>query len=125
MSYYDERWARSQLALGFHDPRHVTPETVKAVRSRMTRPGASAAALATLRGMHFAKQQSRYPTLQKPALILWGLQDSISAPAVGQRLAADLGGELVMFPHCGHFPMLEAAEASNATLKRFLQMELR
>ncbi len=125
MSYYDESWARSQLALGFHDPRHVTPEMVKVVRSRMTRPGASAAALATLRGMHFAKQQSRYPTLQKPALILWGLQDSISAPAVGQRLAADLGGELVMFPHCGHFPMLEAAEASNATLKRFLQLELR
>jgi pimeloyl-ACP methyl ester carboxylesterase len=73
--------------------------------------------------MHFAKQQRLYPTLKKPALVLWGLEDSISAPAVGQRLAADLDGELVMFPRCGHFPMVEAAEASNATLKRFLQMD--
>jgi len=125
MAYYDENWARSQLALGFHDSRHVTPDMVKTVRSRMSRPGACAAALATLRGMHFVKQQCRYPTLKMPALILWGLQDAISAPAVGQRLAADLGGELVMYPRCGHFPMLEAAESSSATLKRFLQMDLR
>jgi pimeloyl-ACP methyl ester carboxylesterase len=123
ITYNDENWARSQLAMGFHDARNVTPDMVKALRSRMSRPGASAAALATLRGMHFTKQQRLYPTLKKPALVLWGLQDSISAPAVGQRLAADLGGELVMFPRCGHFPMLEAAEASNATLKRFLQMD--
>lgn len=118
--FYDHSWLDSQVALGFHDPGHVTPRFVYAAKRRMDRPGARAAALATLRGMHFAMQQTRYSTLRIPALVMWGQKDSISGAAFGQQLAADLGGELVVFPRCGHFPMIEAPEASNAALRSFL-----
>jgi pimeloyl-ACP methyl ester carboxylesterase len=118
---YDSNWARSQLALGFHKPGQLTPDLVKKLKARMDRPGARAAALATLRGMHFVEQQARYTTLRRPALVLWGQDDSIAAPAFGRHLASDLAGELVVFPRCGHFPMIEATEASNAALKSFLR----
>ncbi len=121
LRFYDDSWVRSRLVLGFHDPRHVTPELARSVESRMALPGTRAATLAAMRGMHFAGQQTRYATLRAPALILWGQEDTIAAPAFGERLASDLGGELVVFPRCGHFPMIEVAEASNATLERFLR----
>jgi pimeloyl-ACP methyl ester carboxylesterase len=119
--FYDEAWARNHLAVGFHDLRQVRPEFVRSLQSRMARPGARAAALATMRGMHFVEQQNRYPSLGIPALVLWGQEDSISEPALGHRLANDLSGELLFFPRCGHFPMIEATEASNATLQYFLR----
>lgn len=119
--FFDHSWIDHQVALGFHDPGHVTARFVYAVKQRMDLPGARAAALATLRGMHYAILQTRYTTLRKPALVLWGEKDSISGPAFGRHLAADLGGELVVFPRCGHFPMIEAHEASNATLQNFLE----
>src|SRR5260370_10293124 len=54
----DSSWIDSHVVLEFHDPGHVTPKFVQAVKTRMDRPGARAAALATLRGMHFAIQQT-------------------------------------------------------------------
>ncbi len=125
LGFYDESCVRKQLALGFHDPSYVTPERVNTVASRMALPGARTAALATMRAMRFVEQQALYSTLKMPSLVLWGQEDAIASPAFGQRLAADLGAELVMFPRCGHFPMIEAAEASNAALERFLRASKR
>ncbi len=118
--WYDASWARNTLALGFHRPGQVTSDMVKRLKWRMELPGARAAALATLRAMHFVEQESRYRTLNRPALVLWGQHDAIAAPAFGRQLAADLRGELVVFPHCGHFPMIEATEVSTAVLRSFL-----
>jgi len=121
LGFYDERCVRAQLALAFHDPSYVTPERVKTVASRMASHAARIAALATMRAMRFAQQQTLYSTIRVPALVLWGLQDAIASPTFGERLAMDLGAELVIFPRCGHFPMIEAAEASNAALQPFLR----
>jgi len=76
--------------------------------------------LATLRAMHFAEQERAYRSLNRPALVLWGQHDAIAAPTFGRQLAADLRGELIVFPQCGHFPMIEAAEVSTAALRSFL-----
>ncbi len=121
--FYDGSFARTHLAFGFHGRGHVTADTVSMLQSRMDRPGARAGALATLRGMHFVQQQARYSTLRKPALVLWGQHDSISGPAFGRQLAGDLRSELIVFPRCGHFPMIEATEASTAALRSFLRAE--
>lgn len=118
--FNDEHSIRSQLQLAFHDKKYVTRERVQDVAARMAVPGAREAALATMRAMHFSDQQRRYSTLRMPSLVLWGMGDEISAPRFANRLATDLDARLVMFPGCGHFPMIEAAEASNAALVDFL-----
>ena len=118
--FNDEHSIRSQLQLAFHDKKYVTRARVQDVAARMAVPGAREAALATMRAMHFSDQQRRYSTLRMPSLVLWGMGDEISAPRFANRLATDLDARLVMFPGCGHFPMVEAAEASNAALVDFL-----
>ena len=41
--------------------------------------------------------------------------------AIGERLSGELpGARLVIYPSCGHFPMLEHARQSTAELARFL-----
>lgn len=118
--WYDSSWARGTLALGFHRPGQVTSDMVRRLKWRMDRPGARAAALATLRAMRFAEQERRYRSLEHPSLILWGQHDAISALAFGRQLAADLRAQLLVFPQCGHFPMIEAAEVSTRALQSFL-----
>ena len=117
--YYDQR-PDERLALAFYDQRFVTQQLVDDVERALDRPGTRAAALAAVRGMRFAEQQLRYRTLRKPTLLLWGREDRVTAPDVGERLARDLDAKLVVYPRCGHFPMIEAAEQSNAELARFL-----
>ncbi|HUM13753.1 MAG TPA: alpha/beta fold hydrolase [Myxococcaceae bacterium] len=118
--FNDEHSIRSQLRLAFHDKKYVTRARVEEVAARMAVPGAREAGLATMRAMHFSDQQRRYSTLRMPSLVLWGMGDEISAPRFANRLATDLHARLVMFPACGHFPMVEAAEASSAALVDFL-----
>ncbi len=118
--WYDSSWARNTLSLGFHRSGQVTSQMINSLKWRMDRPGARAAALATLRAMHFADQERGYRSLDRPALVLWGQHDAIAAPTFGRQLAADLRGELTVFPQCGHFPMIEAAEPSTAALRSFL-----
>jgi pimeloyl-ACP methyl ester carboxylesterase len=44
----------------------------------------------------------------------------VTPPSVGEQLAHDLSARLVVYPRCGHFPMIEAAAESTDELVRFL-----
>lgn len=118
--YYDQR-VDERLALAFHDQRFVTEELVHAVERAMARPGTRAAALATARGMRFAHLERRYRTIRQPVLLLWGREDTTTTVAHAERLARELpNAHLVVYPRCGHMPMIEAAAASTADLAAFL-----
>jgi pimeloyl-ACP methyl ester carboxylesterase len=117
--WYDQR-PDEKLALAFYDKRLLTQQLADDVERAMERPGTTAAALAAVRGQQFAAVQERYRTLHKPALLLWGREDVVTTLPMGERLAGDLGARLVVYPRCGHFPMLEAAAASTEELERFL-----
>ncbi len=124
ISFYDPRLIRHQMATAFYDSAYVTARRIKKAQSSMALPGSAGAALASMRGMRFSDQQTRYTSLRVPALVLWGQQDSISTPSFGHRLSADLSAQLIMYPRCGHFPMIEAKRASNAALAGFLREEV-
>jgi pimeloyl-ACP methyl ester carboxylesterase len=50
-----------------------------------------------------------------PALVLWGRDDPYVAPEMGERLAARLDAELVMFDDCSHWwPWERAPETADA-----------
>jgi len=119
-SMWFQQRTRYRLALAFHDIRYVTHGLVSDVKQMLSLPGSAATALAALRSMDFAAQQRKYSRLNKPALLLWGLDDSVTSPKVAERLARDLRADLRLYPSCGHFPMIEAARASNRDLAAFL-----
>jgi pimeloyl-ACP methyl ester carboxylesterase len=119
-AWYGER-AEDRMALAFHDQRFVTMELIDAVESALRRPGTYAAALAAVRGMHYEEVEAEYGTITQPALLLWGREDRVTPLEIGERLSRELpGARLVVYPGCGHFPMIEHAAQSTAELVRFV-----
>lgn len=120
-AWYGER-SEDKLALAFYDQRFVTLEFVEAVERAQRRPGTFAAALAAVRAMHYEAVEPRYHEILQPTLLLWGREDRVTPVAVAERLVRDLPrAELVVYPRCGHFPMIEAATGSTSELVRFLE----
>lgn len=118
--WYGER-SEDRIALAFHDRSFVTQALVDDVERAMRRPGTHAAALAAVRAMRYEAQEARYREIEQPALLLWGREDIVTPVGVGERLARDLpGARLVVYPGCGHFPMIEHARQSTRELIRFL-----
>jgi pimeloyl-ACP methyl ester carboxylesterase len=118
--FYGER-AEDTTAIAFFDKSYLTQDLVDAVERGFERPGTKAAALAAVRGQRFAELEARYRTLTQPALLLWGREDVVTPLRYGERLVADLPrAKLVVYPRCGHFPMIEAKNASDADLVAFL-----
>ena len=118
--YYKER-PDERLSLAFYDPTIVNEKLAEDIERAVERPGTVAAALAAVRGQTFAEVEKRYRTIKKPTLLLWGREDVVTTLDFGERLSKELpDARLVVYPRCGHFPMLEAASASTIELSKFL-----
>mgnify|MGYP001306832235 CR=1 FL=1 len=118
--YYKQR-ADERMSLAFYDKRYVTESLVEEVDAALDRPGTVAAALAAVRGQRYAEIEAKYRTIDKPVLLLWGREDLVTPLKYGERLVRDLpSSKLVVYPRCGHFPMIEARDASNRDLVAFL-----
>jgi pimeloyl-ACP methyl ester carboxylesterase len=118
--YYKER-ADERIALAFFDHKFVTEKLVESVDDALERPGTLAAALAAVRGQHYEDVEHRYRNIDKPTLLMWGREDIVTPLKYGERLARDLpGAKLIVYPRCGHFPMIEALSTSNRDLVQFL-----
>jgi pimeloyl-ACP methyl ester carboxylesterase len=121
--WYDER-ADERIALAFFDKRYVTEKLIEDVDRAMNRPGTKAAALAAVRGQRYKAMQKHYPEVKQPTLLLWGREDIVTPPSYGERLSRLLPHvRMVVYPFCGHFPMIEAAAASTRDLVDFLLEE--
>ena len=121
--FYKER-ADERIALAFYDKRYVTEAFVESVERALDRPGTTAAALAAVRGQRYAAVQKNYRSVRQPTLLLWGREDIVTPVSFGERLSRDLpGARLVVYPRCGHFPMIEAKDASNRELLSFLDAD--
>ncbi|MBL8552125.1 MAG: alpha/beta fold hydrolase [Hyphomonadaceae bacterium] len=61
------------------------------------------------------------PSIKCPTLILAGAEDPLSTAARNQELKQAIPhADLVLLKDCGHFPMLEMPEATNAALRAWL-----
>lgn len=121
--YYKER-PDDRLVQAFYDPTLLSEKLAEDVLKSLERPGTVAAALAAVRGQQFAEVEKRYRTIKKPVLLLWGREDVVTTLDFGERLSRELpSAKLVVYPRCGHFPMLEAAAASTTELAKFLDEE--
>lgn len=117
---YLER-AEDRLELAFYAPERVPQALVDHALAGIERPGTVAAHLAAVRGQRFAEVEKRYREIRQPVLLLWGREDRVTLLRYGERLASELpSARMVVYPRCGHFPMLEARAASTRDLLDFL-----
>jgi pimeloyl-ACP methyl ester carboxylesterase len=65
---------------------------------------------------------ARYGEIVAPTLLLWGRQDRVVPPWVGERLSRTIrGSTLRILERCGHLPQEEAPRQSLSILERFLE----
>jgi pimeloyl-ACP methyl ester carboxylesterase len=119
-AFYDQR-ADEKIAGAFYDRSYVTEALVETVEDQLSRPGTKAAALAAIRGQRFDEVEGKYKTIAQPTLLLWGREDKVTTLEYGERLSKDLpNAKLLVYPQCGHFPMIEAVRPSTRDLLAFL-----
>lgn len=122
--WYSER-SDEKIAQAFYDPSVIPEKLIEDVESALDRPGTQAGALAAVRGQRFLELEDKYKNIKAPVLLLWGREDVVTTLRFGERLSHDLpNSKLVVYPQCGHFPMIESASASTSELAAFLDPEL-
>jgi pimeloyl-ACP methyl ester carboxylesterase len=59
--------------------------------------------------------------IKHPTLIIWGREDGLTPPAMGQRFNKEIAGsQLLIIEKCGHVPQLEKPAEFNGALLKFL-----
>ena len=62
------------------------------------------------------------PSIHAPTLVVWGADDDLLPPTLGTLFCEEIPNcRLVVLERCGHIPMLEAPEALNEALLRFVE----
>lgn len=112
-------WIDSYLPGFFAGP--VAPEVLELTRSVMLEVR-TAGVLPMLTAFADADLNDVLPTIAVPTLLLYGEADERAPRPVAEALHAGIpGSELVLLPGVGHVANLEAPEAFNAAVRRFLR----
>jgi 2-hydroxy-6-oxonona-2,4-dienedioate hydrolase len=115
--------ARRALRLAYDDDRRATDAAAERLFAARMRSG-SAWTVSRLvasfeSGDGFADDLS---PIRAPTLILWGRGDAIAPVSQGEKAHRQIrGSRLVIFDHCGHLPMEEAAKPLEEALRDFLE----
>jgi len=118
--FYDQQldW---RIPLSFHDRELVSHAMVQRAYEALRQPGTRAAALAVVRSLDMERAERGYAQLDKPTLLLWGREDTVTPLRYGQRLQQQLPqSRLEVLPFAGHFPMVEAHARYAELLRAFL-----
>jgi pimeloyl-[acyl-carrier protein] methyl ester esterase len=77
--------------------------------------------MAQLQAVIGSDRSGRVGDIQKPTLVIHGLQDSLIPPGNGRALAARIpGAELALLDGVGHLPQIEVPEDLARRLASFL-----
>jgi len=97
----------------------VVDEMIEYVRLAPTHPAAFMAQLQAIIG---SDRSSRVSGIQKPTLVVHGLEDKLIPPGNGRALASRIpGSELVLLEGVGHLPPIESPAELAARVDRFLR----
>ena len=108
----------------YGDPSKVSPELVDRYFEITLREGNRRALTQQLQQMAIGEHAERVALLKQPTLILWGGQDRLIPPEVGQQFHQRIqGSQIVVFADLGHVPQEEDPQRSVAPVKAFLGLD--
>jgi 2-hydroxy-6-oxonona-2,4-dienedioate hydrolase len=118
----DYEYIRKKTELTFYDPKMASKELVdelyETVNVRIKAIKIIALAKNAIRN-NLGEEVSQ---ITQPTLLIWGNNDAITPPFVGQEFHKLIqGSELHFIDKCGHAPMMERPEEFNAILLKFLR----
>ena len=118
----DYEYIRKKTELTFYDPNMATKELVdelyETVNVRIKAVKIIALAKSAIRN-NLGDEVSQ---IKQPTLLIWGNNDAITPPFVGQEFHKLISNsELHFIDKCGHAPMMERPEEFNTILLKFLR----
>jgi pimeloyl-ACP methyl ester carboxylesterase len=118
----DKDYLRQRIQLTFYDPKSTTDELVDEVYDTIQDKGK------VLRILTMAKSAIRHnmrkdiPSFTQPTCLIWGKQDTITPPEVGEEFHQLLpNSELHFIDKCGHAPMMEQPHEFNRIADAFYE----
>lgn len=105
----------------FYDPSFATKEIVDGVFDMVNDRNKALRILVTAKSAIRHNLADKLHEIKVPALLVWGNQDRITPPFVGEEFHKLLpNSELVLLDKCGHAPMMELPTQFNEAFGQFL-----
>jgi pimeloyl-ACP methyl ester carboxylesterase len=116
--------AKNVLRSSYYDPNKITEEQISSYAAPIAAPGGKHALLETGKQIippNFDELVAKYKNITVPTLIIWGKQDKIISPKVGELLDQAIpNSTLKWIDQCGHVPQEEKPEATVPLVLDFL-----
>jgi 2-hydroxy-6-oxonona-2,4-dienedioate hydrolase len=118
----DYEYMRNKTAATFYDPEMATKELVDEVFGIVNDRMKALRVIITAKSAVRHNLENQLDKIKAPTLLIWGLQDIVTPPFVGEKFKEHIAGsELHFIDKCGHAPMMERPAEFNAILAEFLQ----
>jgi 2-hydroxy-6-oxonona-2,4-dienedioate hydrolase len=106
----------------FYDPKVATKELVDEVFELVNNRNKAIRIIAIAKSAVRNNLGDKLHNIKAPTCLIWGKQDSITPPFVGEKFnELIVNSELHFIDKCGHAPMMEHPEEFNRILERFLE----
>ena len=112
---------RNSLEYLYGEPEKVTPELVELYFDMSHREGNREALTERMESFNRSAPYEKIPSIDIPALILWGGQDRLIPVENARKFHRDLPcSRLIVFPEAGHMPMEEIPRKSAEAVEEFI-----
>ncbi|MGH7164964.1 MAG: alpha/beta fold hydrolase [Nitrospiraceae bacterium] len=114
----------AMLGEAIYDHRLLTPLVLERSRQNRNRPGLIPPLMTLPKNLPLWEEgfAKRFGEIRQPTLILWGAEDRLFPPPVGQALhTAIAGSTFSLIPEAGHIPQWERPDVATPILLKFLQ----
>ena len=119
----DRTWVRRKMEEVFFDPALVTDGWVDDVHRMVTTSSSALRILRLARDARRDNLETRLGEIRVPTLLVWGRDDRITPPEVGERFRALIpDAHLWHLSQCGHAPMLERPAPFSEVLADWLDV---
>ncbi len=117
----DYEYIKNKTEETFFDPKTATKELVDEVYDITTNRLKAIRIIATAKSAIRHNLADKLDRIVVPSLIIWGKNDCVTPPFVGEKFHELIkGSELFFLEKCGHAPMMELPEQFNDILEAFL-----
>ena len=117
----DYEYMKKKVEDTFYDPAVATKELVDDIFATVNDRNMAIRIIATAKSAVRHNLGEKLHTIKAPTLLIWGNQDKVTPPFVGEKFNELIeNSELHFIDKCGHAPMMERPEEFNVILEGFL-----
>lgn len=118
----DYEYIKKKTGETFYDPNVASKELVDEVFGIVNDRNKAIRVVVTAKSAVRHNLSDKLHNLKVPTLLIWGKQDTVTPPFVGEKFNELIpNSQLFFIDECGHAPMMEKPEAFNTLLENFLR----